>query len=88
MFLQTIYIENASIVFDENNFFCCENKSNLLSINNVGTIDGWTMPYETFEEKYEKMKMDKFKKDYPTFSNIQHILNFGKQDIKYIIANI
>lgn len=50
--------------------------------NNIGMIGEWTMPYETFEEKYEKMKMDKFKKDYPIFSNIQHILNFGKTGYK------
>lgn len=37
---------------------------------------------ETIEEKLERMKMDKFKKDYPMFSNIDNIIKALQSGIK------
>lgn len=37
---------------------------------------------ETFEGKLERMKMDKFKKDYPMFSNLDKVIESIKTNIK------
>lgn len=37
---------------------------------------------ETLEDKLERMKLDKFKKDYPMFFNIEYIIEVVKSEIK------
>lgn len=46
------------------------------SIN--GIISTWIIHCETFEEKINKMEMDKFKKNYPIFSNIERVIDLVK----------
>lgn len=36
----------------------------------------------TFEEKYNRMKMDKFIKEYPVFSNIMRVIDIDKAEYK------
>lgn len=50
-----------------------------------GIIDMWsltTTPSETIEDKIKRMQMDKFKKDYPMFANIEDIIEKVKLNIK------
>lgn len=48
--------------------------------------DSWNK--ETFEEKLERMKLDKFKKDYPMFSDIDLVIKLMKNKIKIYNENV
>ena len=56
---------------------------------NSAIINSWNFyQEETFEEKLNRMKLDKFKKDYPMFSNIDYITRIVKSKIKIYSEDI
>lgn len=44
------------------------------------TEDHWNFE-ETFDDKFERMKLDELKKNYPMFSNIEFVIKILKSEI-------